>query len=70
MHRTSPTVFTNAYFGVGSGSVLLSNLACRGTENDVFQCPNSGWGVQSCSHSQDVGVRCTNSKETAATINL
>ena len=51
--------YSNAYFGEGSGPILLSNLACTGGESTLADCGHLGVGITgSCSHSEDAGVRC------------
>ncbi|MEE6488461.1 hypothetical protein FKM82_015234 [Ascaphus truei] len=47
-------------FGAGEGSVLLDDVACRGLEASLLECTHSAWGQHDCSHSEDVGVRCSN----------
>ena len=47
-----------AYFGSGTGPVLLSNLYCTGTESSLLECNQQSCGVTSCTHSNDVGVIC------------
>ena len=53
------TAISNSLFGVGSGRIWLTNVACAGTEDYLADCPSNGWGNQSCHHYQDVGVICT-----------
>ena len=53
---------TSAFYGQGSGPILLTNVACRGTEASLITCSSYGWGVQNCDHSEDAGVLC-NSKQ-------
>jgi deleted-in-malignant-brain-tumors protein 1 len=49
-------IFTSsAHFGQGVGLIALSNVQCSGTESKLVECPS---GVISCSHNEDVGVRC------------
>ena len=56
------TAFSNAYFGQGTGQILLSGLGCTGTETSLFSCSFSNViGSTNCSHSQDVGVACSTS---------
>ena len=47
-----------AHYGSGSGSILLDNLACEGTEYNLEECDHAGWGNHDCSHSEDAGVEC------------
>ena len=49
---------TNAVFGQGSGPILLSNVMCSGFETSLFDCPHSGFELNSCGHSADAGVSC------------
>ena len=37
---------------------MLDDLQCTGLEYRLFECVHRGIGIHSCSHSQDVGVRC------------
>ena len=49
--------FRRAYFGRGSGSIHMNNVACVGTEYSLFNCSYitiTYW----CSHYGDAGVRC------------
>ena len=52
------TAHISAYFGQGSGSIWLDNLACTGSEATLFDCPHSGVGIHNCVHSDDAGVTC------------
>ena len=48
----------SAYFGRGSGEILLDDLQCTGTEASLFQCPHNGLYSHNCVHSEDAGVTC------------
>ena len=50
-----------AGFGQGTGRIWLDNVQCTGSEEELVMCRASSSGVNSCSHSQDAGVRCGNS---------
>lgn len=45
-------------FPSGRGRILLDDVRCRGDEPALSMCSHKGWGVSSCSHSQDIGVIC------------
>uniref|UniRef100_A0A8C4XEP2 SRCR domain-containing protein n=1 Tax=Erpetoichthys calabaricus TaxID=27687 RepID=A0A8C4XEP2_ERPCA len=47
-----------AYFGRGTGIILLDNLKCRGNETYLQQCSHIRWDVHNCDHSEDAGVTC------------
>ncbi|KAM5271852.1 scavenger receptor cysteine-rich domain-containing protein DMBT1-like [Ctenodactylus gundi] len=48
-----------AYFGPGSGDILLGNIQCAGNENHLGQCPSSSWSDHNCGHHEDAGVVCS-----------
>ena len=48
--------FSSAYFGSGSGPILLDDVNCIGTENSLLNCGYTS--NHNCHHSEDVGVRC------------
>ena len=47
-----------AYFGQGSGSILLDNVQCTGNEASIFSCTHNGIGSHNCDHSEEAGVVC------------
>ena len=47
-----------ASFGEGIGRIWLDNVQCTGTERSLINCVANSSGVNSCTHAQDVGVRC------------
>ena len=48
-----------AYFGQGSGPILLDDLACTGQERALGECKHAGFEINDCSHSEDAGVLCS-----------
>jgi len=52
------TALSRAAFGQGTGAILLDNVACRGTETRLVDCPSNPIGIHNCAHSEDASVRC------------
>ncbi|KAK5602423.1 hypothetical protein CRENBAI_012514 [Crenichthys baileyi] len=49
----------SAKFGQGQGRIWLDNVRCRGSEASVAQCHFSGWGINDCTHAEDLGIICS-----------
>ena len=58
VHTTGAIARSEAFYGQGSGNILLDNVGCRGNETRLIDCPNNGIGVHNCRHSEDAGVTC------------
>lgn len=48
-----------AFFGPGSGTILLDNLKCSGGEASLQECSHISWNVHNCDHTEDAGVTCS-----------
>ncbi|NWW41624.1 DMBT1 protein, partial [Panurus biarmicus] len=49
----------SAYFGQGSGYIVLDNVRCRGNEVSLLRCNHTGWRIHNCAHSEDASVVCS-----------
>ncbi len=49
----------NASFGEGSGRIWLDGVQCSGSELHLTDCLTNSSTINSCTHSQDAGVRCS-----------
>ena len=57
MYVFTGTALGNAYFGQGTGSIVMNNVHCTGTESNLTNCSHRF--NRGCVHSEDAGVRCT-----------
>lgn len=51
-------VFSKAFYGQGSGPIIMDDMQCTGTEAHLSMCRFAGFGKHTCTHAQDAGVNC------------
>uniref|UniRef100_A0A8C9NIS4 SRCR domain-containing protein n=1 Tax=Serinus canaria TaxID=9135 RepID=A0A8C9NIS4_SERCA len=49
----------SAYFGQGSGDIVLDNVRCSGNEASLLRCDHTGWRIHNCGHYEDASVVCS-----------
>ena len=62
-YNTTVSAPGGAHFGLGSGSILLDDVDCLGTELNLGQCLYYNYptpGSHNCGHYEDASVVCIN----------
>ena len=49
-------------FEEGKEKIWLSKVQCNSRKHSIFECQQSGFGDNDCSHSQDLGITCSTSQ--------
>ena len=60
MTYTGAVAYSFAQFGQGSGPIVMDNVACEGSEEELTGCAFDS-DTSDCSHFEDVGVECAES---------
>ncbi|XP_061177723.1 uncharacterized protein LOC133186505 [Saccostrea echinata] len=53
-----PRAVAQGFFGQGTGSILMDDVNCTGTESTLASCGFAGYGSNDCDHTEDAGVIC------------
>ncbi|XP_019849150.1 PREDICTED: deleted in malignant brain tumors 1 protein-like, partial [Amphimedon queenslandica] len=48
--------YSNAYYGSGTGLIVMNDVRCDGTEEALINCQHTSY--HNCDHTEDAGVRC------------
>ncbi len=51
-------VYYRAYYGQGSGPILVDQINCNVDAQSILDCKPINWGVHDCDHNEDAAVDC------------
>ena len=57
LSNADASALSNAFYGQGTGPILLDDVACTGTQTNILQC-TFDTNTADCGHSEDAGVQC------------
>ena len=55
---TGATAYGDAYFGAGTGPILLDDVACTSSASQLLECSSRPILTHNCDHHADAGVGC------------
>ena len=58
-HGPATSAPGSAFFGQGSGDIILDEMSCSGDELDISECGHAGYLNENCGHHEDAGVVCS-----------
>lgn len=50
----------SAFFGMGTGEIVMDDVACTGSESRLLDCVHIS--THNCAHSEDASVRCSSTQ--------
>ena len=51
-------VYSNAFFGAGTGPIYLDDVGCTSSDSQLLECHSRPILTHNCLHSADAGVGC------------
>ena len=55
---TGGIVYSNAFFGAGTGPIFLDDVHCTSSASQLLECSSRPILTHNCQHSDDAGVGC------------
>ncbi|XP_025102849.1 scavenger receptor cysteine-rich domain superfamily protein-like isoform X2 [Pomacea canaliculata] len=62
-NSTRSLAVRSSMYGEGSGTILMDDVWCQGSETDLLQCKHRGLYTHNCAHDEDVGIICSEQPE-------
>ena len=56
--QTAGRIFSNAFFGPGTGPIFLDDVQCNSSASQLLECFSSPILSHNCIHTEDAGVGC------------